>query len=283
MPIGKKGWPLRNAHNDTGREWTDDDAYKHFRAKWTNCLKMESRDWDGKKAMGELKSSGAFNFLDDSKTWQQSELLGRIFAEIHSYKREVEKLLGASLFQQEIKDVKGFLRQLQQRTEKKRTKMHYAELKRYLAATNQELERAIERLPKTVTLWKRRNTRSPLTIYEQYFPQQKRMWLIARKDALDTRLQMQMAKMFAFYLSEYACTRQTFARLIVMTYMAADLARIDPKTKTLKAFNSDRDLTVHSVADKIAHLPNPVDLNTKKQPDRRKTPIVVSKPPKPQK
>jgi hypothetical protein len=90
--------------------------------------------------------------------------------------------------------------------------------------------------------------RSPLGAWERLWANQNRKASINRGIDLDTRLQVQTAKMFRTFLHKNeGVSLRTIARLVVLVYQVAGLANMDVKNDTLVIAGSQRTISVRSV------------------------------------
>jgi hypothetical protein len=255
----KKVRAMRNAQDQVNSEICEAKEFKDFQLRWIRTLENKSAIWEGPRAMNELKPHNAkgftaFNFLRDKSNWRQNELLGRIFLEVKAYQTEKRKL-----FSQESKDIRLLLTNFREKLLKREGHLQHRKLQAIVTTVINATKSGLREL-KSVTD-AQNHSRSPLTRYEDFFPEQPRGRLVQRSIELDTRIQIQMAKMFMFYLGEYNITRLTVARLIVLTYWVGKLADEHPSDGTMRIFGTCHLLRARNVQDKIARLQRPVDPN----------------------
>lgn len=190
------------------------------RKKWRAALRSPSDLWDGYRAVEELKQAAypvagnerigsALNLVrcDDQTGWRPQEMLGRILKEVKDYKEKKQA------WQKEFKDTELLLASIARRVKRRNCRTSNPELKGLLDDTSH----LVEKRRAAVAAYRQGNGRSPLGIWEGVSGFPSRVENIRRGTDLDTRLQIQAAKMLRNFLSlEDGVSLRTVARLVVL-------------------------------------------------------------------
>jgi hypothetical protein len=238
-----------------------DQKFDAFLSKWRAALRAKGDCWEGTWAVGELERAGypidfedphpgrsslTFVRCDSAQCWRPNEMLGRILAEVIDYKRM------RAVWQDELREfsaVELFLAGIERRVIDKRIQSHSPRLKELLKKTADEIE--VKR--KTVKQLQNAKHYSPLGVWERLWEKNVRSEIVSRETDLDTRLQLQVAKMFRTFLHESeGVSRRTIARLVVLVFQIAGIASEFNNEGFLRIVDSKRSLTVRSVEEKLS-------------------------------
>jgi hypothetical protein len=233
-----------------------DEAFTEFLPKWQEAFRRPSDGWDGHRAVTDLKNAGydirkgsqviervsmlSFVRCDPEHRWRPREMLRRILLEVLNYRRQKR----AS--QKQFADVELLLADIERRLKLWRNQVADAELKRLLANTADVIER------RRTILQNFRSDRpfSPLGLWERLWEQQARADDIKRGIDLDSRLQVQAAKMFRTFLhKDEGVSLRTIARLVVLVYLVCGLA--NNRDGRLWIADSKHPITWRTVEDKL--------------------------------
>ena len=184
--------------------------------------------------------SSAMTFLccDPGQGWRPIEMLSKVFAEVTDYKRR--KLA----WRKEYRNTEMFLAKIYRATSREKVRVKDSRLKRLLANTADTID--LRRI--ALKNFRDPNQRSPLGAWERLWSQHARKKIVGREIGLETRLQLQVAKTFRIFLhKDEGVSLRTIARLVVLVYQVAGLARLDLKNETLIISGSWRSVTCRSV------------------------------------
>lgn len=231
-----------------------------FISKWRAAIRAKGDSWEGTWAVGELvlarypirsspfevahRRSSAMTFVccDQGQGWRPTEMLTKVFAEVTDYKRR--KLD----WQKEFRITEMFLDKIYRATSRQKVRVKDSRLKRLLANT----AAMIEKRRVALKLFRDSNQSSPLGVWERLWPEHARKEIVSREIDLDTRLQLQVAKMFRTFLGrDDGVSLRTIARLVVLVYEVADLASETDNDGFLRTPDSNRKITTRSVEEKL--------------------------------
>jgi hypothetical protein len=225
-----------------------------FLKQWRDELTTSTAGWDGFRAIEELKRAGysegndrrsmiTFVRCDPDEKSRPLEMLRKVFAEVTDYKKR------RRAWQKEFRDVDAFMAKLRKSVDLKQAETNGRLLKRLLSNTGL----AIKRRHRILANFKSGSPgRPPLGPWERLWSQHARAEIINREIDLDTRLQVQCAKMFRIFLHEdEGVSLRTIARLVVLVYKASGLASEIWKDGFLRLPDSQRAITVRSVEEKL--------------------------------
>jgi hypothetical protein len=234
----KKPTELRTAskRSAVANRKRDPLEFDEFLRKWRLCLRTPSPDWEGPRAVAELRDKKMLNFLlcekkpyrtksgkmqwhDNWPEWQPNDLLDRVLQEMRIYRDEAEIRLVEGSF----KDVDDFLKSVSQRIETEESKTKFGDLKSVLS----DLRKDVERARRTVSQRKDTKKNSQFGIWRHFWPKVPRTNLVSREIDRDTQLQVELGKMFSFYLRQNGVSLETIARLILLAYRVGGLAAQD--------------------------------------------------------
>jgi hypothetical protein len=257
----------------------DDPDLCAFITEWRRLLEREGGAWKGTEAVAELKQKGLFDLIrdkteaskpgeseavsaltlddveeDELKTskkpkpklynvWQSEDLFRRVFEEIREYKEEV----AGGLKKKHIKKIDRFLDRQLKGIRKELADTSIRELKSVLEDLKEAAEKAKRSVVKSTTIIERRRR----GVWRHFWPENQRKELVPKKIDLDTRLQIELGKIFAVHMGPSGITLETIARLIVLAYVAGDLAQL--KEGRLKISASGRELTIRKVRDVLRY------------------------------
>jgi hypothetical protein len=224
---------------------------REFVKEWRLRLRREGTEWDGPRAVAELQQKNLFEFLLCEKRsateWQAQDLFGRIRSEMKAYRKEAEQKLLREYFDDIDKFLDGMRRKIQQKEE---NKTNLRELKSLL----KDLGHDVERTQKAVRWLRKRKTNWHFGVWRHFWPKIPRTNLVSRTIDLDTRLQIELGKMFSDYLRLKNVKKvkwETIARLILLAYRVGGLAGMDGEvTRTIL---TSRVLNVRNIRDKLKY------------------------------
>jgi hypothetical protein len=207
-----------------------DSEFQVFLQKWRDALRTPSLVWDGYRAVADLKSArytrsspdenarrSTFDFVRcqpgyGPRCW---EMLEGIVAEVEDYKKH--KLA----WKKERRDAELLLAGVERRIKLRQLKVVEPSLRSLLATVAEVIEQ--QRLALRSSMTPTRH--SPLGVWERVWQGHERSKDITRGIDLDTRLQVQSAKMLRTFLHrDEGVSLRTIARLVVLVYLAAGLA-----------------------------------------------------------
>jgi hypothetical protein len=233
---------------------SEQGAFDKFLRDWRNAFRAPSDLWKGHAAVEELKRANnydgsmlesmlGFVRCDSAQGWRPREMLRKVFAEVTEYKRQRISL------QKEFRDAELLLAQLERAVTLRNIRTNHPLLKRFLSNTAEVVERRRKIVSKFIS---RLPLRSPLGAWEKLWPQLKRGEITRLAVDLDTRLQLQCAKMFRTFLREdEGVSLRTIARLVVLVYKAAGLASEIKNDGVLRLPDSHHAISVRSVEEKL--------------------------------
>lgn len=170
-------------------------------------------------------------------------MLEKVFAEVKDYKKRRVAL------RKEFRDTEIFLAGLERAIAREKLRIKHPLLKRLLSSTAKAMEQRRRILSNFIN---RSPHRSPLGPWERLWSQHTQAEVIHRELDLDTRLQLQSAKMLRTFLrEEQGVSRRTIARLVVLVFLAAELASEFNNEGFLRVVDSKRAVTVRSVEEKL--------------------------------
>jgi hypothetical protein len=235
-----------------------DPEFESFLKKWRAALHSPRNIWEGPRAVAELERAGyteksksapdervsmlSFVRCDPQHRWRPREMLKRVLAEVEDYKRQ--KLS----WQKEFRATELFLAGIGRKVILRRGRVADDRLKELLARTANAIEeqrKALKNLTDPAEL-------SPLGPMELLWEKNARAENIGKEIELDTRLQLQMAKMFRTPLHpDVGVSRRTIARLVLLAYLVSGLAAERKDDGFLWIVGSDRKITTRNVEDKL--------------------------------
>lgn len=233
---------------------SDPLKFENFLEKWRCGLKTPSPDWEGPRAVAELRQTKMLNFLlcekkryrtksgkkewhDNWPDWQPDDLLRRVTQEMRIYRHECE----ARLLDRDFKELDDFLGAIFQKIKKRESHTRFKEFTSALSDLRKRVERARKRLT-GFRKWKRANL---------LWPELPRTNRVIRAIDRDTRLQVELGKMFADYLPQSGVSLETITRLILLAYLAGGLAARDGND--IRTIHTNQVLTVRKVRDKLRY------------------------------
>ena len=201
--------------------------FEEFLVRWRSELRRQSVDWDGRRAVAELKRKKMYEFLGCYKKsdteWLAEDLLIRILDEMQRYRRETVDRLEKEYFDR----ADEFLRSMQGKIQEKEDETALPGLKALLSS----LRKKVERTRTTVGKLMRDRSDWHFGVWQQLWPEIPRKNLVSRKIELDTRLQRELGKKLADYLRtgkrRERVSWETIARLILLAYRVGELTYDD--------------------------------------------------------
>ena len=229
--------------------------FGNFLKEWRDELTSSTAGWDGFRAIEELKRAGysegkvhtskiTFVRCDPEEgSPRPLEMLRKVFAEVTDYKKR------RRAWQKEFRDAQHLLARLGRTAALKAGKTNDPLLKQLLSGTADEIETKCKAIANLMT---GSPGRSPLGAWERLWSQHARAEIVKREIDLDTRLQVQCAKMFRTFLHEdEGVSLRTIARLVVLVYKASGLASEVKNDGFLRLPDTQRKVTVRSVEEKL--------------------------------
>jgi hypothetical protein len=232
-----------------------DPEFQLFLKKWRDAFRAPSDLWDGNRAVAELKSarytrsSPQENARRSMLEFVQCEpgygprpwdMLKGIVGEVKDYKSQ--KLA----WKKERRDTEVFLAGVGRTVNLRASKVADQTLKSLLAAVAEMIEQQRRALRNSI----RPAQQSPLGAWERIWASLQRRTDINRGIDLDTRLQIQSAKMLRTFLHrDDGISRRTIARLVLLVYVAAGLAY--EKDGFLRIVDSPRALSLRGIEEKL--------------------------------
>jgi hypothetical protein len=232
-----------------------DPEFQLFLKNWRDAFRAPTPLWDGNRAVADLKSarytrsSPQENARRSMLEFVQCEpgygprpwdMLKGIVGEVKDYKRQ--KLA----WRKERKDTELFLAEVERRIKLRRSRVVDPILSSLLATAAERIEQQRLALQDSI----RPAHHSPLGIWERLWAKHERSADINRGIDLDTRLQLQSAKMLRTFLhQDDGVSLRTIARLVVLVYLAAGLAY--EKDDRLLIVDSRRVVDWRNVEDKL--------------------------------
>jgi hypothetical protein len=247
---------LRNASDKNGVAIRKKDPleFEEFLARWRFGLKQQSVDWEGPRAVAELRDKKMLNFIlrekksyrtksgetewhDNWPEWQPHDLLRRVALEMRVYRHEAE----ARLVDRDFKEVDDFLRGILQRIKKRENQARFKQFRSVFFGLRDRVERARGRVV-GFRNWK---------FAGLLWPELPRTNRVVRAIDRDTRLQVELGKMFADYLRQNGVSLETIARLILLAYLVGGLAAKD--NDDIRTIYTNRVITVRKIRDKLRY------------------------------
>jgi hypothetical protein len=225
-----------------------------FLRDWRIHLRKPGPDWDGLRAVAELRGKKMLHFLlcekkpyrtksgrmeqqDNWPEWQPHDLLRRLTLEMKIYRHEAE----ARLVDRDFREVDDFLRGILQRITKRENQTRFKEFRAVFFDLRKRIERARNRLA-GFRKWE---------FAGLLWPELPRVNRITRAIDRDTRLQVELGKMFADYLRQNGVSLETIARLVLLAYLVGKLAAKDKDD--IRTIYTDQIITVRKVRDKLRY------------------------------
>jgi len=229
--------------------------FQSFLKKWRDAFRAPSVPWDGNRAVRELKSArytrsapeenarrSILKFVQCEPDYgpRPWDMLEGIFGEVKDYKSQ--KLA----WKKESRDAELLLASVGRRIKLRRLKVVDPSMKSVLATTAEMIEQQRLALGSAA----KPAQRSPLGAWERIWGNNERKTDINRGIDLDTRLQVQTAKMLrTFLVKDDGISLRTIARLVVLVYYVAGLTY--EKAGYLWIADSQRRLSWRIVEDKL--------------------------------
>jgi hypothetical protein len=213
---------LRNGSNKRGEQSVTPD-FNAFLAKWRAGLRGSGGEWNGILALAELKRRGVFKFLLGEGKWehdrQTQHLFRKMFYETGVYRKEA----APGRFAMEYLGEGGaLLLATARKFHKQENRVPVEDLKRILKSQWESNIRAAARVR-----FLEMQQELKFGFWEEMIwrdlPKRK---VVARKIELDTRLQVELGKVLAFYLREKEVSLRTIAHLILLAYWAGSLSKV---------------------------------------------------------
>ena len=230
--------------------------FELFLEQWRAALRSPNEWWDGWRAVAELRSAGytlsskssprdrervsMFDFVlcTPGHRWRPRTMLGHILDEIEDYRQQKHA------WEEEYRKTEVFLARIERSVTVQSKRVGDEPLKQLLKNTAS----LIEKQRRLVNNLRNPTQRSPLGVWERLWSNHARKASINREIDLDTRLQLQIAKMFRTFLhKDEGVSLRTIARLVVLIYKVAGLASIDSRDLHLVLVGSQRTMRWCSV------------------------------------
>ena len=244
-----------------------EEAFATFYLKWRGGLRSPTDLWEGYRAVEELRIAGYdekwnptppetvhFSMLDfvlregEYRSDPRSlDMLERVLGEVESYKKQ--KLRWRSEHdRKDSRDTELLLSKVGRDLTRQLSRVGDAKLKQLL----EDVVGMIDHRRAEVRKLRNRPERSPMGPWEMLWPSHPRMENLQKQIDLDTRLQIQTAKLLRTFLQQDArVSIRTIARLVVLVYQITGLASEFGKEGFLRMVDSGRKITVRSVEEKL--------------------------------
>jgi hypothetical protein len=238
---------LRNASNRRVAAIRKEDPLELevFLKEWRLRLIRKGKVWKGPLAVAELRRKKVFEFLlcerKGKYDWRAEDLLSRILCELKAYREESNGRLAKEYFDDADEFFNGLIRKIQ----KEESKSNIRELKSLLEG----LRKKVERTRKATHWLKERKRNWHYGVWQRSWRKVPRKNLVSRKIELDTRLQVELGKMFGDYLGPEGVSLETIARLILLAYWVGGLATMNGKKN--QAICTNRVLKVRNIRDNL--------------------------------
>ena len=224
----KKGIPIRKSAPD----------FDAFVKEWKVRLKRKGEDWEGKQAVAELQATDNYEFLLHGDSHRFDWLFGQIIEELEVYLKESED----GLVKEHYKSAYKTLRRVSTVIQKEEKSNKVVRLQSLFRRLREYVEKEIPDVDYNNGLRK-----AGSTSFQQLWPEVPRPTFVERRMDLDSRLQMELGKLFASFLGDISMA--TIARLILLTYRVGGLAaKKDGKTHII---TTNKIVTVRTIRDKI--------------------------------
>jgi hypothetical protein len=239
---------LRNASNRgvAANRKKDPLEFEEFLKEWLLRLGRKGSQWQGKRAVAELKRKKVFYFLlcqrESKPGWRAEDLFDGILDEMKEYRKETGQLA-----REAYDKTDDFLSRLARSVQKKKEGINVPGLKGLLS----ELMEEIEKKRKTVGWLKQRKKEWHYGVWQQLWSEIPRQNLVTRIIDLDTRLQVELGKMFSDYLRGAGVSLETIARVILLAYRVGGLAFKDGKVT--RTYGTRRRLTVRNIRENLRY------------------------------
>jgi hypothetical protein len=229
--------------------------FQTFLSKWRRALVDPKLIWEGRKAVRELRAASygiepgltMLDFIrcDEGTGWRPREMLDRVIGEVEDYKQKKQAWSNA-IRRNEARKVELFLTDLSTRASSESTQVYDPFAKKLL----KRMSRKIQTERADFVRYTKKAEISPLGRWEGLWKRAPRRASIERAIALDSRLQEQSAKMLRTFLGESVSLR-TIARLVLLVYIACDLAKQNPEDGQLWIAGERRTISVRSIEEKL--------------------------------
>jgi hypothetical protein len=241
---------LRNGSNKGGEQSVTPD-FTAFLAKWRAGLRGSGGEWDGILALAELKRRDVFRFLLGEGKWehdrQTRHLFRKMFYEIEVYRKEA----APGRFAREYLGEGGaLLLATAHKFHEEENRVPVEDLKRILKSQRDSNIRAAAQ----VRLLEVEQELKFGFWEEMIWRDLPKRNVVARKIELDTRLQVELAKVLSFYLREKKVSLLTIAHLILLAYWAGNLSEVSevPQEVSQQGDEKEEGTEVSEVPQKIA-------------------------------
>ena len=244
---------LRNPSEKTGaasrKKEKDPLEVDEFEKHWRLQLGMRGKKWAGPVAIAELKRKGMYEFLLGKQVEVNAQILiERVVEELKAYQKEAQGVLAKEHFD----DIDNFLKRELERIQAKEDRMRVSSLKALLARLRAKVEAARRSLDAI-----KRQKRDWQFGWQQFWPELPRKHLVERRIELDTRLQVELGKIFADYLRpedrRERVTLETIARLVLLAYLVGGQAAEEKQTGLIRTHGTRRTLTVRNIRDNLRY------------------------------
>jgi hypothetical protein len=254
--VAQKPRPKTRNDHAKMRTMRSQTGFESFLERWRTALRSQSDSWEGRRAVTELRSAGyetgsallpeenrrisMFDFVlcKPSHGWRPRKMLRHILDEVKDYEKQKR------IWKEKYCETEFFLAKIERTTLRHSKSVREEPLKQLL----EKLAGQIEEQRRLVNNLRNPAQRSPLGVWEQLWANHARKTNITREIDLDTRLQLQIAKMFRTFLhKDEGVSLRTIARLVVLVYKVAGLANGNSEGEILNIANSPRTITTRSV------------------------------------
>lgn len=204
----------------------DTQSYDAFVAKFRRGLRGKVLGWEEDTALPELERKGMVAFLcGEGELVQHSQLrhlFGAIFHQVRVYRKDTERFE----VRDDFNEADQLLKAEEKRNQREENRARLEDLRLFfkdrrvsiLHATGVVAYLRVKRDTSTYGFWE-----------ELIWPDVPIRKVVARKIELDTRFQIEVGKVLAFYLRERRVSLRTIARLILLAYWAGNLSECTEK------------------------------------------------------
>jgi hypothetical protein len=214
-----------------------------FIRAWKESFLSPNEVWEGQRAVMELKRHGdcmGFVLCRPNRGVMPREMLRLVLVEVRAYEESKRA------WQREFKTAELFLSDIYRQTMGWSGKTQDATLKKLLENTAAEIEN------QRVELKRYRDGILPVGYFEMFWERFPRADVITRRIDIDTRLQLQLAKIFRTFLrKDDGVSTITIARMVVLVYKICSLAVERQSEGHLCLPGGKRKITVRNVEEKL--------------------------------
>lgn len=228
-----------------------------FAERWRRELNEAGTLWEGRFAYTELRRKKAWTFLRCEQEWKNdwrcTDCMKRMVAALEDYRQEVDVWQTRGLLlRQELREDKRYFVKLQSQLTEKEECARMPALKLEFTRLRKEVGRSLH----TLDAFEQRTldtkfVHSPIGAWELLWPEQEYRHFVRRALELDTRLQVEVGKILGTFLRQYRITLTTICRLVLLAYLVAGLAELNPSNDKVQTLVTNRTLNVRKIQDNL--------------------------------